>query len=120
MQRDRARLLAPGMGNTTVQSPQRRKLCIGDALLQGVRRPAQCGGGLLQVVLKEPGFGQRAANCEFILAIQRARPQQGNQMGDGVGTPPTLQCRIRPGEGGVECWGRHGQEYTKYTRRWKL
>ena len=69
MERDRAGLLATGMGNSTVQTPQRRKLCIRNALLERVRRPAQGAGRLLQVVLKKPGFGERASNCEFILAI---------------------------------------------------
>jgi hypothetical protein len=41
-------------------------------------------------------------------------------MGRRVGTPPTLQGRIGPGKGRVKGWGRHRQEYTKYTSRWKL
>ena len=88
--------------------------------MQRVRRPAQCRGGLLQVVLKKPGFGQGASNGEFILTIERPRAEQRNEMGRRVGTPPTLQGRIGPGKGRVKGWGRHRQEYTKYTSRWKL
>src|SRR6185503_11233717 len=118
MQCDRAGLLAPGVGNTAMQSPQGRKLCIGDALLQRVRWPAQGGGRLLQVVLKQPGFSQGASNREFILTIQRTGPEQGDQVRGCIRTPPTLQRRVRPGEGRVKGCGRHGQEYTKYTSRW--
>ena len=120
MQCDRAGLLAPGVGNTAMQTPQGRKLCIGDALLQRVRRPAQSGGRLLQVVLKQPGFSQGTSNREFILAIERSRPQQRDQVRGSIGTPPTFQGRIGPGKSGVESRGRHGLEYTKYTSRWKL
>src|SRR6186997_2912609 len=118
MQCDRAGLLAPGVGNAAMQTPQGRKLCIGDALLQGVRRPAQSGGRLLQVVLKQPGFSQGTSNREFILAIERTGPQQRDQVGGCIGTPTALQRRIRPGEGRVKSWGRHGEEYTKYTSGW--
>ena len=90
MQCDRAGLFAPGVGNTAMQTPQRRKLCIGDALLHRVRWPAQRGGRLLQVVLKQPGFSQGASNREFILAIERTRPEQGDQVRGCIGTAPVV------------------------------
>lgn len=120
MQGDRAGLLAPGVGNTAMQTPQGRKLCIRDALLQRVWWPAQGCGRLLQVILKQPGFSQGASNRQFILAIQRTSPEQWDEVWGCIRTPPALQRRIRPGEGRVKSWGRHGQEYTKYTSRWKL
>lgn len=120
MQSDGAGLLTARMGNAAVQPPESRELRIRDAVLHGIRRPAERGVRLLQVVLEQPRLGQRAANRELVLAIERASPKQWNEMRGRVGATATLERRIGAGKRGMQGGGRHGQEYTKYTSRWKL
>src|SRR5579872_2065722 len=79
------------------------------------RRLAERVGGLADVVLLEPRFGQRAADLEMFVAGEPRLLQRPDQQRRGLGAVPLLQ-----GVGGLgeELWERHAREYTAYTPGW--
>jgi hypothetical protein len=74
-----ARLLTARKGDAALQPPHRRELRVGDGLSHRVRRPANRGGGLGEVVLQQPGFSERRADGELIIPRQRSGSQKGRQ-----------------------------------------
>jgi hypothetical protein len=63
VQRDGARLLAAHLRHAAVQPPEVREGCGGHGLAERVGRPAEHGARLVDVVLQEPGFGERDAEA---------------------------------------------------------
>ena len=99
VQRDRTRLLAAGEGDAAVQTPERRDLRVGNLLAQGVGRAAEDGRRLYEVVLQQPGFGQRGADDEFVFTIDRAaaqhRPQNLGSLGPAAAFERGICARDR-------------------------
>ena len=99
-----------------VQAPERRQLRVGDALPERVGRAAERGGRLGEVVLEQPGFGQRGPDRQLVFAIERARIAAG---ASSWATPPRPgRARARAFARASVGWTRGGrprQEYTKYT-----
>ncbi len=75
MERNRPRLLAARERQPAMQPPQCGKLAIGNLVAERVGRTAERGGGLSQVILQQPGFGERRPNAQFVLFTQRSWPQ---------------------------------------------
>ena len=73
VQRDGPRLLALGMCNPAVQTPECGQLRVGDSLLKCVGRSAKRRRRLSKVVLEEPCLGQGGSDPQFIFAIEGAR-----------------------------------------------
>jgi hypothetical protein len=67
--------------------------------------------------LKQPCFGERRANGDFVLSRQRTGTQHRRKQLDRVGAAPSLESRLASREDAVNCDGCHGQEYTKYAAR---
>ena len=75
VQSDRARLFASRERDAAVKPPECGETCVGDLFAQGVRRTAERRGCLSQIVLKQPGLGQRGSDAQLVLAAERAGPQ---------------------------------------------
>ena len=60
---------------------ERGELGVGDLLPQRVGRAAKGGGRLSEVVLKEPGLGQRGPDAQLVFATERARSQHAEAGG---------------------------------------
>lgn len=87
------RLLAAGEGEPAVQAPERRQLTVGNVLAESIRRSAEHGGGLPQLVLQQPRLGERAAHGELILAIETATAQQRGQQVDRLTAAAAFERR---------------------------
>jgi hypothetical protein len=89
-QGDPARRLAACGGEPTVHPP-----AVGE--FGGVQPLARLGGtpdglgGLTQIVLQEPGFGQRAPDLDVFLARQPGPLQRPQQQVDGLGPAPLFE-----------------------------
>ena len=71
VQRDRARLIAARRRQPAVQPPERRETTGRDGVAKRVGRPSKCSGRLIEVVLKQPRFGERRSDSELVLAGHR-------------------------------------------------
>src|SRR5688572_27325646 len=106
---DGARLLAAGEGDSSVEPPQGRKLRVGDLVAQRVRRPAQRGCSLNQVILKQPGLGQRGAGQQFVFPVYRAGPDDWQENLRGFRTAAPFQRGGCPRDCGVNGLQSHAQ-----------
>ena len=70
VERDRARLIAARGGEPPVQAPERREPRGGNRVAERVRRSAERRRGLIEIVLQQPGFGERRPDGELVLARQ--------------------------------------------------
>lgn len=89
---------------------------VADALLKRVGGPAKHRRRLYEVVLQQPGLGQRGPDPQLVLAIERGGPEQGYQLRGRVSPTAAFKRRRGPGERGVKSSQGHSREYTKYTR----
>ena len=96
VERDGARLFAACVRDPAMQPPQRREERIADRFAERVGRAAERRRGLGEVVLKEPCFGERRTQGDFVLARQGARTQHGREELDRVGAAPAFECRLCP------------------------
>ena len=71
LQRDRARLIAAHVRQPPVQPPQRREAARRNGFAKRVGRPAERGGGLIEIVLKKPGLGEHRPQGQLVVASQR-------------------------------------------------
>ena len=65
-------------------------------LAQRVGRPAERRGRLREVVLQQPGLGERGADGQLVFAVERAGPEQGAGAGR---LPPRGRARGRRSRG---------------------
>ena len=106
--------LSSSGGQPAVHAPQVGKAGRIDALSRLGWTPKRFDG-LSQVVLKQPGLGQRATKLNLLVARQAGTPQGTDEQGRCIRASPLTQ-----GLKGltVEVGGRHRGEYTSYTGRW--
>ncbi len=76
---NRPRLIAARRRQPTVQAPESGEGPGRNRVAETVRRAAQRGGCLVEVVLQQPGFSQRGADCQFGVAGQRRRAEHGRE-----------------------------------------
>ena len=112
VQRDRARLIAARRGQAAVQPPERREPAGGDGVAEGVGRPAERGGGLVEIVLQQPRFGERRADGELVVARQRRRAERGRQQLRGFGAAAALERGAGARQQRLQGGGRHGGSIT--------
>src|SRR5688500_2790509 len=93
-------LFAARERDATVETPQRRKLRVGDTLTERVRWTAKRRCGLNQVILEEPGGGQGSADGELVFTAKRAAAQEREEQLCGFATAATLERGVRAGEVG--------------------
>ena len=99
---------------------ERRELRVGDLLAQRVGRAAEGGGGLREVVLQQPGFGQRGPDAQLVVATERAGSQdRPASSGRNFGPAAAFQGRPPRGQGWQESCEPPRQEYTKYPHEGK-
>ena len=91
---DAARRLATRGGQPAVHPPQPRQLGRLQPL-PGFRRSAQCVSRLPDVVLKEPGLGERAANLNLLVAGQSGALQQPREQRRRLGALAPVQGLLR-------------------------
>src|SRR5688572_28649981 len=97
MQRDRARLFAPRKRQPAVQAPQPRQAGVADWFADR-GWAAESGSGLREVVLQQPGFRQRRANGDFVLAGERSRAKGGAKHFGGLGAASPFESGVPPGD----------------------
>ena len=107
MQRDGARLFAAREGDPAMQPPQRRQLRVWNRIPQRIGRPSEYRGGLHEIVLEEPGFGQRGADRELVFARERTRPEAGRQQVGRFGPAAAIEGRVCAAERRLHRRGRH-------------
>jgi hypothetical protein len=69
--RDCTRLVSASGSQTTVEAPECGQAAGRHGFAKGIRRTAKGAGGLVEVILKQPGLRERRPNREFVLAGQR-------------------------------------------------
>jgi len=113
---DGARLLAPLECQPAVQPPQRRELSVGDLFAERVGRAPESGGGLNQIVLQQPCFGQRRANTQLVLTAERPGPQNGRQQLRGFRPAAAFECGKSAGESRRGSLSGHGRSIQSIQR----
>ncbi len=103
-ERDAAGRLAARHGQPAVHAPEVRQPGRVEAL-PPFRRIAQRFGRLPDVVLEQPGLGQRAADLGLLVAIAAGLLQRANEEGGRLRAVPVLE---RLHGLAVEIWVRHG------------
>ena len=114
VQRDRARLFAARKRQAAVQAPERREARVGERLAHGVRRAAERRGGLAQVVLEQPGRGERRAHRGFVVFVQRAGAEQRRQQLRGFDAAAAIEGDVRPAERRLRRSSSHAGGYKVY------
>ena len=99
VQSDRARLLAACKCDAAVKSPGVRKTRIGYLFTKSVWRPAECRGGLSEIILKKPCLGQRRADAQLVVAAERAAPEHPLKQGRDLIPAAALEGSGNAGEG---------------------
>ena len=79
VQGDGARLIAARRRQAAVQTPERGEVAGRDRVAETVRRAAQGGSGLIEIILQQTRFGQRGADRQFGVARQRRRAKHGRE-----------------------------------------
>ena len=116
VQCDGARLFTPRIREAPVQTPEGGELRVGQRVAQRIRRPAQRGSGLCDVILQEPRLGQGSPDGEFVLTRQRSDPQHRREQHRGLGSPASLERGVRASERGLHGCCRHDGSIA--FRRW--
>ena len=112
VQRDSARLLAAGVGDPSVQAPQRRQQGLRQWLADLVGRAAEDGGGAVGIALQQARLGQRGADDELVLTLDAARLQQRlEQLGRRSAASP-LEQRCGSCQHWLQRRADHWGEYT--------
>src|SRR6187397_1391760 len=113
MKGDGARLLAARVSDAAMQSPQCGEQRVTNRLAQRVRWTSKRRCSLRQVVLKQPCFGERSANGDFVLSRQGAGSQHRRQELNRIGAASSFERRLGSREDSVKRDRCHRQEYTK-------
>jgi hypothetical protein len=117
MEGDGARLLAARVRDAAMQSPQCGEQRITNRFAQRIWWTSKRRRSLCEVVLKQPGFGERSANGDFVLSRQRAGAQHRRQELDRIRAASAFERRLGSRENAMNRDRCHGQEYTKYAAR---
>ena len=107
VQRDGARLLAPGRRHAPVQPPEVGEQGLGDGLPERVGRPAERRARLGHVVLQEPGLGEQDAHPELVFAGERGGPEHLGEVLRGFGGLAPLECRLGSRHGWLQGHADH-------------
>ncbi len=117
VQRDGARLIAARRGEPAVQPPERREPRRGNRVAEGVRRPAERGRRLIEIVLQQPRFGERRADGELVFARQARGAKGGREQLRGFGTAAALERGACAREKRLQGGGRHRGSIQVYRPR---
>ena len=109
VQRDGARLIAARGRQPAVQPPERGQAAGRDGVAEGVGRPAERGGGLVEIVLQQPRFGERRAQRQLVVARQRRRSQRGREHLRRFGAAAALERGAGAREQRLQRGRRHGR-----------
>ena len=107
VQRDRARLIAARPGETAVQPPERGQPSGRNRFAEGVGRPAERGGRLIEIVLQQPCFGEHGPHGQLLVARQRGGANRRREHLRGLGTVAAFQRRSSPREKCLQRGRRH-------------
>ena len=110
-QRDGARLVASGERNAAVEAPERGKEGGGKVVAR-IRRPSQRRRRLRHIVAQQPGFRQRAAQADFVFALEAGGFQRLREHADRVGMLAAFERRSCAGQRRLKGDGDHRREYT--------
>jgi hypothetical protein len=91
MKSDRSRLFATRKRDSAVKTPESGQASVGNPILQRIWWSPQCGCGLNQVVLEQPGLGQRRPYEELVFPIERLRPKEWVKEGRRLRTASALE-----------------------------
>ena len=100
-----------GYGQPAVHAPESGKAGRIEPLAP-LGRGAQRLSRLANIVLKEPGFGERTPDLDLLVAMQPRALQGTDQEGRRLGSGPALQ-RLHGLPVKVVLW--HAREYSRYT-----
>ncbi len=110
---DAAGRFAAGSGEAAVHPPEVRE-ARGIEAFPGFGRSPQGLGGLTDVVLQQPGLGERAPHLHLLFALEPRPLERAHKEGRRIRAPPLLE---RPNGLTVEVWRRHGATvYLVYRR----
>ena len=106
VERDGTRLIAARRCQAAVQEPQCGQLASGDGVAKRIRRAPQGCGGLIEVVLHQPGFGQHRSDGEPLVSTQRGAQDRSQHL-SGLGALAALEGGAGTGEQGLQGWRGH-------------
>src|SRR5262249_13011670 len=112
MQRDRSRLIAPRGGEAAVQAPQSGQARRRDGVAERVGGPAQGGGGLLQVVLQQPGLGQQRPDLKIAFSRPALRAKGGCEQTRSLYSTAAFERSACSRDQRMQGGGGHGRQYT--------
>src|SRR5262245_50435837 len=108
MKRNRPGLIPSRGREPTVKTPERRELTGRDSIAECIRRTTECRRSLIEVVLKQPGLGERRADRQLVVAGQGRRTECRRQQLRGLGAATALERRTGSSDERLDGGGRHG------------
>ena len=107
VQRDRARLIAAHVRQPAVQPPQGRQAARRHGFAKRVGRAAEGGGGLIEIVLQEPGFGEHRPQRQLVVARQGGGFEDRGQHLRSLGATAAIERGAGAREHGLRQRRRH-------------
>ncbi len=108
-QRDRARLVAARERDPAMKAPEHGKHGRRQGVPRGIGRPSEQCARLHDVIGEQPGFGERAAEDDFVFALQSRGLQRIRQHANRLRMLSTLERNSGAGQRRLKGDGHHGR-----------